>query len=415
MAKRMNFLGLPAKPDLFILEFAVNDYQGQDHVIHVDHKTDVYFDGFQKLATCAETVICRILQDYPDAAILFLEFHTAIPNRKTAQSIHIGVAQHYQIPVLSYGDVMMPDYYQLIETLKPYNYFLPSTMVEQMNIDFPFPHGCAPCRLDDIIELFRRHGCASLCYLMKWGHILPWSMKCDAIPKDMQPCHVPIFAHDEVHPSVIGHRIARDLISYFIARVAFDTCRGRVFTPYLPPVHGGWLVASTSSDNSYMDEIRAYSDFVLVQDSMDTFAQTESLFSNDYTSGFELKDDKLGRVGWIATNPAGNESVSFSIDLPLIDCYAVFISIVKSYQTVGMLTVTVIDMTKGIVTKSMDIDCLWESRISIPVDIQVTDDNTNECTGNCLITITTHPEIDGRGGNLIKVMSLSARRCIKSK
>jgi hypothetical protein len=74
MAKRMNYLNVPTKPDLFILEFGVNDYQGQDHIVHLDHKTDVFFDGFQTLAACAETVVYRILSEYPEAAIVFLEF-----------------------------------------------------------------------------------------------------------------------------------------------------------------------------------------------------------------------------------------------------------------------------------------------------------------------------------------------------
>ena len=45
--------------DMFILEFGVNDYQGQDHKIHIDHKTNVFFDGFQRLAICAEAVVSK--------------------------------------------------------------------------------------------------------------------------------------------------------------------------------------------------------------------------------------------------------------------------------------------------------------------------------------------------------------------
>ena len=47
MAKRINMMNLPANPDLFILEFAVNDYQGQDHKLHVDFKMDQFFKGFR--------------------------------------------------------------------------------------------------------------------------------------------------------------------------------------------------------------------------------------------------------------------------------------------------------------------------------------------------------------------------------
>jgi hypothetical protein len=412
MAKRMNYLNLPLKPDLFILEFGVNDYQGQDHIVHVDHKTDVFFDGFRTLAACAETVIYRILTDYPEAAVMFLEFRTAVPHRKTAQLLHTGVAQHYQVPVISYTDAIFPDYFRLLDRLKPYNYHAPKSMVDQLNIDFPYPHGCAPCRLDDITDQFRGYGCNSLCDLMKWSYLLPWEVKCNEIPEDMQPCHVPFFAHDEVHPSVTGHRIARDLIADMISRVALDVCQGRVFTPHLMPVHGGWVTAASRSDMLYGEELRARSDFVLVQDTMSIFADADALTSDDHTSGFELKIDKLGRWGWMATNPEGNESITYTFDLPTEKCYAVFLSVLKSYETVGKFTVMVKDMTQNTTTLPVEIDCLWDPRISIPVDIQLTRDDKAECTGNCEVILATHPEIPGRGGNLIKIISLSVRRCI---
>eukprot|EP00970_Alexandrium_tamarense_P011885 scaffold2601_cov154-Alexandrium_tamarense.AAC.1 len=59
MAKRLNIMysalssELPPtsnnEPDLIILEFAVNDYQGQDHLVDIDHKKSVFFDGFRGL------------------------------------------------------------------------------------------------------------------------------------------------------------------------------------------------------------------------------------------------------------------------------------------------------------------------------------------------------------------------------
>ena len=55
---------------------------------------------------------------------------------------------------------------------------------------------------------------------------------------------------------------------------------------------------------------------------------------------------------------------------------------------------------------------IWEPRISIPVDIPITNFN---CSGKCRITITTHPirnttttTKDVR--NMVKIMTLSARR-----
>jgi hypothetical protein len=44
---------------------------------------------------------------------MFLEFQTVVLKRKTAQLLHMGVAQHYQTPVISYADAMIPDYLRL--------------------------------------------------------------------------------------------------------------------------------------------------------------------------------------------------------------------------------------------------------------------------------------------------------------
>jgi hypothetical protein len=92
MSKRLNILysdlesNMPttsSEPDLIVLEFAVNDYQGQDHLITIDHKTSVFFDGFQELVLCAEVVIYSLIRKYPNAAIVFLEVQTAILTRKS--------------------------------------------------------------------------------------------------------------------------------------------------------------------------------------------------------------------------------------------------------------------------------------------------------------------------------------------
>lgn len=85
VAKRINLMDLPATPDLYILEFGVNDYQGQDHTVHLDFKTDPFFPGFRELVLCAETVVYHLLTKYPDTAVMFLEFQTAVLTRKTAQ------------------------------------------------------------------------------------------------------------------------------------------------------------------------------------------------------------------------------------------------------------------------------------------------------------------------------------------
>jgi hypothetical protein len=196
-----------------------------------------------------------------------------------------------------------------------------------------------------------------------------------------------------------------------IARVALDTCEGRVFTPHIMPI-GGWIAAPSRSDLLYGVELLARSDFVLVQDAASIFADAGQLLPNKNTDGFALIVDGSGRKGWIATNPLGGESITFTIDLPLMDCYAIFISVIKSYETVGTFTVVVDDVTLNTTAAPIDIDCLWNPLISIPVDIQLTSDDSAQCTGNCKITVTTHPEIPGRNGNLIKIVSLLVRRCI---
>ena len=122
MAKRLKLLmeDLPKDVDLFVLEFAVNDYQGQDHKTMIDFKMDVFFDGFDNIAMCTETVVHRLLYHYPHAAIIFLEMRTAIMARKTASLLHMGAAQHYQIPVLSYDQALFPDYQFLLKLLVKY-------------------------------------------------------------------------------------------------------------------------------------------------------------------------------------------------------------------------------------------------------------------------------------------------------
>jgi hypothetical protein len=411
MAKRLNYMDLPSVPDLFILEFAVNNYQGEDYSTYVDHKTDVYFQGYEQIVECTEIVIGWILYKYPNTAILLFDLHTAVPNRKTAQSLHVGVAQHYQIPVLSYADAMMPEYFRLIETLQPYSYYLPKNMVQQINTAFPFPHGCAPCRLEDMTEQFRPDGCYSLCKLLEEGGVP--GTNCNEKPSNTQPCYVPMYDHDEVHLSKVGHAIARDLISHLFAQIAYNICQGQTYQPHIMPIHGGWMIGASTADKSYLSKIMALSDFVLVEDLKHNFATTQLLEPYNHTSGFEMQEDWQSRKGWVATNPKGMERITFNMNLPKMDCYAVYITILKSYNTVGALTASIFDRTQNRMTKTMDIDCLWGPHISVPMDIQLTSDNTNECTGKCYLILTTHKEIkDGRKGNLINIKSLSVRRCV---
>lgn len=403
MAKRINLLDFPSPTDMFVLEFGINDYQGQDHKEQLDFKTDVFFEGFRELALCAETVVYHLLTKYPNAAVMFLEFQTAILNRKTAQLLHMGVAQHYQIPVISFADAMFPEYLRLVDKLRQFNYSVPNTI--DINAIQPFPHGCAPCQVEQMHEMFHQAGCMSLCTFMQRSGLN--SNECDVSGR---PCYVPFFAHDDVHPSAIGHQIARDLLAEAIASTAVAKCKGKVFGKDLLPSHSGWMVAGSS----YHEELRRRSNFLMVNDTMEMFSIHNPLVSNNHTAGFDLQKDQFGRTGWIATNPAGGESITFKIDLPVGDCYAVFVSVLKSYENVGTFMVAIEDITTKTLIQSKTIDCLWKPRISVPNDIQVSADDVDSpsCTGKCLVTITTNARTKETGMNQVKILSLSARTCI---
>ena len=43
------------------------------------------------------------------------------------------------------------------------------------------------------------------------------------------------------------------------------------------------------------------------------------------------------------------------------------------------------------------------------------DDTTQGCTGYCEVKITTDPLVQGRKGNKVKILTVSARRCSPSK
>ena len=63
----------------------VANISGQDDLIHLDLKTDVFFSGFEELAMCAEVVVKKLISLQPQVAVMFLEFRTGIFERKTAQ------------------------------------------------------------------------------------------------------------------------------------------------------------------------------------------------------------------------------------------------------------------------------------------------------------------------------------------
>ena len=55
-----------------------------------------------------------LFEKFPGVFVLFAEFKTAIERRQTAQFLHMAVAQHYDVPVISYADaVLLPFFHQV--------------------------------------------------------------------------------------------------------------------------------------------------------------------------------------------------------------------------------------------------------------------------------------------------------------
>lgn len=400
MAKRLTLLveELPRDIDLFVLEFAVNDYQGQDHNTQLDFKMDVFFEGFDNIAICTEKVVHRLLIQYPTATILFLEMKTAVLGRKTASLLHMGAAQHYQIPVLDYSEAMFPDFQFLLKLIKPFNY---TTAIG--DTIFPYPHGCHPCVPEHITDAFRPNGCANVCKMQRFDPALGWS-EC-TVAEGREPCMVPFFAHDEVHPSGVGHQIAADLIIEAIASTARDSCKRQRFDLAAVIPRTGWMV----SDPTMLEK---QNDFVMVNDTYEVFVKKRKLEPTHHSPGFSLYDDRFGRYGWIADTDAGGESITFDIQLPEGGCYIPVLSVVKSYQNMGTFSVTVLDQRSGH-SATVEGDALWKPRISVPADVQLLQDGAGvKCTGSCQVTVATHPKKPDRIGNKVKIVTLAVRRCV---
>ena len=401
------------QPDMILLEYAVNDYQGQDHVHHAVSRLDVFFQGFQDIALCAEVVVYKLLTTYPKAAVVFVEFRTGILERKTAQMLHAGVAQSYQIPVISYSDAIFPEFFELVYDKLNASDLYTVPIGETI---LPFPHGCHECQPETIVDQFRysfnpqglKH-CRTVCDIMMYA-----GLPCDHLappPPGRAYCHPAIFAVDAVHPSAMGHQIAKDLIVHALATAIRGQCRQRqgqalpIRPQVLAPV--GWLGTPMA--------LQSRSNFVLVHDADCLAPFCHELRPSFKSPGFSLYSDSKGfdKLGWIATNSSGGEVLEFTIDLPNRPCYVVYLAILRSYwEGMGKMQVTVIDSESGSET-SAELDSLWESKISVWSDNQITSDEVPACTGRCLVRVRTLPQVDGRDGNKAKILTLSVRECIK--
>jgi len=438
MAKRLNILYSDLstqsnqEPDLVVLEFAVNDYQGQDHLITVDSKTSVFFNGFQELVLCAEVVIYSLMKKYPNAAIIFLEMQTAIATRKTGALLHMGVAQHYHIPVISYAEALFPDFWRLVEKLEKMdkqsfsfekNNWLPNAGLDinHGNISsavFPYPHGCSSCQLEHIIPQFRGGGCKSICTFMERSNIIhDRKLKCNAKKGDIlegrYECSVPFLSPDAIHPSAVGHAIAKDLIVHTLASAQKSSCQGVSIEKDVMP-----LTTFVAND---VQELGVRSDYLVVKDVARTFTRWDKLMPvTQNHEGFTLyADDGLKqRPGWIATEPKGGSQITFSIELQQAECYVVYVAILRSYVGMGKFRVEVKDYGSDVKKQkpplkitTKEVDGLWSSPISVWSDVQITEDTIPGCTGYCEVTIITNPTEKGRDGNKVKVLTVSARRC----
>lgn len=415
--------------DLFILEFAVNDYQGQDHISMIQWRTDTFFEGFRDIAACTESVLVKLLHRYPNAAILFLEMRTAVVQRKTAAVLHMGAAQHYQIPVISYDQAVFPGYHHLLEKLRPFQY----THVANDTV-MPYPQGCHRCRVEDIGKGVGTV-CHSVCDYQNQRGVGYERLNCTDIPPGRLPCYVPFLAHDDVHPSGIGHKIATDLIVHTIAKTGMDLCEqqqeqepiqieGQLpITTLLEQTDALPKIGFMVNDPLILD---AQTNFVMVNDTYRMFVDTPMLEPSAHSEGFNFTEDQFERWGWIATNVAGNESITFEINLPSSDqngnlgCYIPYLSVLKSYHGMGNMHVRVYDRIKD-KDEITNITSLWNPRISIPNDVQliasndVSSEHERGCSGNCSITVTSMPLEKGLVYNKIKLLTMSVRPCIPKK
>jgi hypothetical protein len=217
----------------------------------------------------------------------------------------------------------------------------------------------------------------------------------------------------------LGHAIVLDFVVDILATAQLRTCEDGL-VPEKDELPLTTFVAAS------FDELKVRGDFLWVHDVDRIFSRWDELKPVDSktTKGFtRYADDPLKqRPGWVATNEKGGESITFPIDLPPGECYTVYVAILKSYKGMGTMQISVRDFgaKKGDnaaakETPAKKVDGLWSSPISVWSDVQITDDNTPGCTGYCEVTITTDPLIQGRDGNKVKVLTVSARRCSKAK
>jgi len=210
-----------------------------------------------------------------------------------------------------------------------------------------------------------------------------------------------------VHPSTVGHGIAKDLIAHAISGAVRDRCRNEPYADHVQPMTG-WLGSPSS--------LKARADFVDVRDTDCFLPFCKKLQPTRKTDGFtyysDVKATNFEKFGWIATNPAGNETIEFDVNLPNRPCYAIYVAVLRSYTGMGQFTVEVENKEHRRETTTFELDGLWKPHISVWSDNQITMDTAKgACTGRCKVRIRTKPQVVGRDGNKVKILTLSAREC----
>jgi hypothetical protein len=331
-------------------------------------------------------------------------------HRKTAQMFHTGVAQHYQVPIISYADAVFPKFWNLLRQLNQSEFY---TIPNGTSIQ-PYPFGCHKCEVESIDERFQQV-CQSACNFWGLAGFMPTTSRCSEvdIPPGRVPCYSPFFNFDSLHPSWFGHQVARDLLIELLAVTSKEICLEKnklaVDNNTVPSYKSMNYVLQKYGFYASEKYLAKQTDLILFQATDPTLSR-EVLTAVNKSDGFSLSNGGHGQLGWYSNSTAGGEYVDFEFNLRTDECYTVILSGIKSYEKFGKYTITVTDLTTQTVT-SVEVDGLWEPRISVPSDTHITNDKDSACTGKCKVRILSHPEVPGRGGNQIKITDLAVRHC----
>mmetsp|Transcript_14053 Transcript_14053/g.41750 ORF Transcript_14053/g.41750 Transcript_14053/m.41750 type:complete len:627 (-) Transcript_14053:2135-4015(-) len=392
--------GMP-QPDAVFLEYAVNDYEGQDDRTQLFFIEDVFFDGFQEIATCAEGIVRGLYEKFPDIFLLFAEFKTAIEKRQTAQFLHMAVAQHYDVPVISYADAVLLPFFHQVAKLHPKHWSIDTSKGADGLVELPF--GCSPdyqCHPQKLVGF----PCRELCKLYR-GSQAP---QCLNLPPGHKPCFMQLFVADEVHPSWLGHKFMTDLVTDLVISELESQCRNEEVHPsYMP--NDGLMTTPVA--------LRGRANFLLVNETqMVSPKHVPDLTPTGASQAWQLIAERYDKYGWMSTVDKAGEMIEFGVDLPVgqSKCYTIFLGVLRSYEGMGKYLVRVTDHSGGGKKTERVLDGQWTPHISVWSEDMVTSDDPKkpDCTGKCSVQVFTMAKEVGRTGNKVKILTLSARECL---